>query len=663
MYHSILHLQHFARTASVLIWFVSAPMFLFSQAWIDSVCTLTEFNPNKHIVWMNQLPGDTDRLYQLGPNSASIEFYSDSTARITMRVQNRSDSTRQWDVEVWIVARMDYNAWTALGRGAKTGGGTTNDSTWIFYEMDDSRSRMYGVPGTYYAGDTLLLHHFPVSKEFGFQIGVGANDQNGDYGISGWFSYSGSYSGRGDINANLACTQNPPCFAEIDTAYAECVNDSAFSVLVTFSGNDTLYTVTDQNGNGPGQVPPGSYLLGPYASGTYASVFVDAVNGDSCSAMIDSLTAICEPVNFCDVMIDTAFAQCASDTSFEFVVTFSGVGTSFAIYDDQGSAPMIVNQPGTYVFGSYFNSVEAFIFVEESGLDSCLDFYGPLTADCTPVALCDLVLDTVYTECASDSSFRMVVGFSGSGSQFQIYDNQGTTPVLGLAEGVYVFGEYLNGTPVSLTLLDFGIFNCFLTTPILTDSCTAPDSTDSLWGNFQATAAGEEIFLTWKSLDEREVYQYIMERSEDSLSYEVIGLRPRSGNPDGLAHYEMLDATAKKGTIYFYRLCMVDKDGKRSFSQVRKAQMEAARVGTIGLMYPQPVQTESQLPVVAAREGASLDILIVDAAGHVWAEYSQSLRKGSQDILLTWEGLPPGLYFLRAVIDNQEVSAQRVLLW
>jgi len=159
------------------------------------------------------------------------------------------------------------------------------------------------------------------------------------------------------------------------------------------------------------------------------------------------------------------------------------------------------------------------------------------------------------------------------------------------------------------------------------------------------------------------VNEYIIERSEDSLSYEVIMFQPRSGNPDGLAHYELADATAKQGKTYYYRLCMVDIDGKRTLSEVRKARMDLDRAGTIGLMYPQPVQTVSQLPVVVAREGATLDILIVDASGHAWAEYSQSLQKGPQDVQLSWEGLPPGLSFLRAIIDNQEVSAQRVLVW
>ncbi len=664
MNRSLHRLQQAIRCTSILVWFVSAPLILLSQAWVDSTCVLTEYQVGDHMFWLNKLPGDPSTDYVLGPNDpATIEFFADSTARMIARVQNIADSTRQWDVEMWLIRGMDYQSWTALGRSTKNGGGTNNQSTWRFYELDSTRSFMYGVPGTHFGGDTILLLHNPPSLNYGFQIGYGANDKNANYGISGWFLFDGDYSGKGDINANMSCSPNPPCFTTIDTAYAQCVTDSTFSVLVTFSGNDSLYLLTDQNGQGPGAVSPGSYLLGPYVSGSMVSLFLDAVNGDSCSAAWDSLTATCEPVNICDVVIDTAFAQCASDTSFEFVVTFSGIGTSFAIDDDQGSPPMIVNQPGTYVFGDYINSVEAFIFVKESNLNSCVDSWGPLTADCTPVATCDLVLDSVYTECQSDSTFGMVVEFSGTGTDFQVYDDQGSAPLTGLSEGTYVFGEYKNGTPVSLTVLDFAVFNCFLITPAMTDSCSIADTTSSLWGNFQASAAGDEVYLTWNSLREIDVETYAIERSDDSLNYEIIRFLPGMGNMDGLRRYEVRDDAAEYGNTYYYRLCMIDHQGRRRFSPVRKVRMNLARVGTIGLMYPQPVQTQSQLPVVAAREGSVLDILVVDPTGKVQARYEEPLQKGSQEITLSWEGLPPGLYFLRAVIDGQEGSAQRVLVW
>ena len=96
---------------------------------------------------------------------------------------------------------------------------------------------------------------------------------------------------------------------------------------------------------------------------------------------------------------------------------------------------------------------------------------------------------------------------------------------------------------------------------------------------------------------------------------------------------------------------------------MRKISTNLARVGTIGLMYPQPVQTQSQLPVVAAREGSVLDLMVVDATGQVWKRERRELQKGSQELSISWEGVPPGLYFLRAVIDGTGTSAQRVLIW
>jgi hypothetical protein len=38
---------------------------------------------------------------------------------------------------------------------------------------------------------TLKLVHAPVNKSTGFQLGLGANDQDGDFGLNGEFGYSG----------------------------------------------------------------------------------------------------------------------------------------------------------------------------------------------------------------------------------------------------------------------------------------------------------------------------------------------------------------------------------------------------------------------------------------------------------------------------------------
>lgn len=559
----------------LLCWFVSVPQLLRSQAWVDSVCQLSPYKPGEHLLWLSKLPTDPDTDYVPDGSPAVMTFFSDSTATITARVINRSDSSRQWDLQMRLILRRDYNAWTALGRDTKNGGGNAQAADWVFYEMDSTESWLYGVPGTFYDGDTLQLSHNPPNREFGFQIGWGANDKNGQYGISGWFLFEGDYQGHGDINALMSCATPQPCA----------------------------------------------------------------------------------------VTIDTAFAQCKTDSSFELVVTFSGQGQAFDLYDDQGSTPLTVSQPGTYVFGEYLNSLEVMVLVKELSQDTCVDIWGPVTADCTPVPVCDLVLDSVSTECATDSSFRVVVSFSGSGSQFQIFDNLGTQPLLGLTAGTYVFGEYLNGTPVSLTLLDFAIFNCFLSTPVVTDSCTAPAAGVSVWGNFQATPAGGSVVLTWASLGEQGATRFIVEKSSDSLQFEVLADRSALSTDGRTQRYEVLDGTLPESGRMYYRLCQQDVAGRRRFSGLQVVDMGQPSAGSIGLMYPVPVAATADLPVVAAQAGMTLRVEILDPMGRVWRQEQHKLSAGSQVVKLDWGGLPPGLYYLMSSLDGGERQVQQVLVW
>ncbi|MEZ4830200.1 MAG: hypothetical protein R3C61_28535 [Bacteroidia bacterium] len=42
----------------------------------------------------------------------------------------------------------------------------------VFYELDSLKTRLTGVPGTFYDGDTLILKHMPTDFTYGFQIGL-----------------------------------------------------------------------------------------------------------------------------------------------------------------------------------------------------------------------------------------------------------------------------------------------------------------------------------------------------------------------------------------------------------------------------------------------------------------------------------------------------------
>ncbi|MDW3645716.1 MAG: T9SS type A sorting domain-containing protein [Bacteroidia bacterium] len=373
------------------------PNTLGAQTIVQS-CELTPYASNDHAFWLNAIPGDSTRDYVFDTQGGLLNYWSDSTLQITGRIVNQRDPNRLWDVDMWLINPRTYAEWTALGRDLKNGGGvdSTDWQNWMFYELDNSRSRMIGVAGSAFDGDVINILHRPSNLNFGFQIGIGANDKNGNFGISGWFDFDGSYSGRGDINANIECDTLPP--------------------------------------------PP--------------------------------------PV--CSVMIDTFYASCKSDSSFEMNISFTGIGSNFQISDDQGTTVVGGLSSGTYTFGEYFNSTDVRLTVSDPNFPNCTETTFPVTLDCTPVPVCDLVVDSIYTQCMTDSTFSVVVSISGTSNLFLIMDNLGNDPLDSLSAGTYTYGNYPNDSLVSILVQDWAVFNCFVQADSLTDNCSNDSSSTGM---------------------------------------------------------------------------------------------------------------------------------------------------------------------------------------
>lgn len=95
-----------------------------------------------------------------------------------------------------------------------------------------------------------------------------------------------------------------------------------------------------------------------------------------------------------------------------------------------------------------------------------------------PAPVCELQNLQVSTTCTSDSTFGVEVRFEGTGEAFRISDDQGSTPLEGLAAGTYSFGTYANGTEVVVEVQDASVENCGLSAAAITDDCTPPPTCD-----------------------------------------------------------------------------------------------------------------------------------------------------------------------------------------
>ena len=449
---------------------------------VEQVCTLSDYQAtNGHSIWLQTLPGAPSEEFIFDSNGGTLTIYDDGTANVQGRVIHESMPTWQWDVDIWLENKRNFADWTALGRGVKIDQAppavvAANQQDWFFWEMDSVKSKLTGVPSTFFDGDTLNLTHNPPDYQYGFQFGVGANAKNGNFGISGWFKYSGSYSGHGDINANASCGL-PNCDVSISNVTPNCVTDSTFNVSVSIIGAGTNYEISDdQNSLAIGGLSAGTYNFGTYSSNTNVSIIVTDLDNAGCADTSAAVTTDCTPPPpVCDLTLVGGTPVCTSDSTFNISISFSGTGNTYQISDNQGSTAIIVNSSGTYTFGNYSNNTAVAIIVTDLNVPNCFIMTQAFTKDCTPPPpVCDIALIGGTPTCTSDSTFNVSISFSGTGSSYEISDNQGSTPTTVSGAGTYNFGSYSNNTSVAIIVTDLNAPNCFIMTQAFTLDCSPP---------------------------------------------------------------------------------------------------------------------------------------------------------------------------------------------
>ncbi|MFK7773065.1 MAG: SdrD B-like domain-containing protein [Saprospiraceae bacterium] len=168
---------------------------------IVNTCELTDFDTR--LLWLNY---DNTGVKKFAVDSAFIVTeYSDGTATVTGTATQVDNSNKTWQVNVKLLAKRTWTEWSALGRSYKPNNTISYEdhTTWSYYELDNNNSTFTGLGDL--AGKTLNITHNPSDYEFGFQVGLGANLKDGDEGFSGWFAFTGDYTGHGDFNGDFNC--------------------------------------------------------------------------------------------------------------------------------------------------------------------------------------------------------------------------------------------------------------------------------------------------------------------------------------------------------------------------------------------------------------------------------------------------------------------------
>jgi Secretion system C-terminal sorting domain len=178
--------------------------------------------------------------------------------------------------------------------------------------------------------------------------------------------------------------------------------------------------------------------------------------------------------------------------------------------------------------------------------------------------------------------------------------------------------------------------------------------------NFTATARDKNVILNWVINEEINFSHYVIEKSLDGKNYTEAGMVLADGNTKDKKNYTFSDViNTNQENIIYYRLRLVDIDGKSTYSNTRIIKTGKQSENNISIVtYPNPVSNELRITIPANWQNKNATYDVINSNGQVSKRIETS--SSSQTETVNVSNLAPGFYFVR-VKCNGETAQQKII--
>jgi GEVED domain/Secretion system C-terminal sorting domain len=177
--------------------------------------------------------------------------------------------------------------------------------------------------------------------------------------------------------------------------------------------------------------------------------------------------------------------------------------------------------------------------------------------------------------------------------------------------------------------------------------------------NFTAKLVTEnKVELNWQSSNEENFSGFEVQRSNDNANWTALGMVDAKANGlTGIHDYTFNDNSPLKGKSY-YRLKMINADGKNKQSEVRTITL---RKGLEELtVTPNPAKEKAAVQLTASQD-ALATVTVSDMSGKILYRSNSEVRKGINTIGLPVEKLSNGTYMVQVSL-NEEIITRKLVI-
>lgn len=178
-------------------------------------------------------------------------------------------------------------------------------------------------------------------------------------------------------------------------------------------------------------------------------------------------------------------------------------------------------------------------------------------------------------------------------------------------------------------------------------SCSGPLPIELIL--FEGHCEGSRNILNWTTASETNNCVFILERSLDCISFDVVNMIDGALNSNSLLSYELIDPNVTANTLYYYRLKQVDCDGVYTYSNI--ISLMCLGNNNEWVLWPNPA--EDVLNIYSSNY-TNPQLCIYNTAGQV----VKNEIIGNE---IHIEDLASGIYYVKISVPNKEQVVKKLL--
>jgi uncharacterized repeat protein (TIGR01451 family) len=178
---------------------------------------------------------------------------------------------------------------------------------------------------------------------------------------------------------------------------------------------------------------------------------------------------------------------------------------------------------------------------------------------------------------------------------------------------------------------------------------------------FNVSKENDNAVLRWVTQSEVKNDAFVIERSLDGISFSKIGTVKGNGTTSNISNYQFADPlSGLSAKMVYYRLRIVDIDGKSGFSKIIALRLDGSVVVNNLSVYPNPFTSDIKLRINGTKE-ENLTVRISSMSGQVVVKRSVSIQPGENIVVLKDLGtLAKGTHLLEIITADGSI-AQKIM--